>query len=141
MTTKFNQELYAQIKVKKNEPLSSIDQRRVRVVMKEKEKEVTEKASSILAPVKGQAVFPAISIEEIIPPSKKCQTGDKGKEKIGASIWANTRIALALANEVVTPKEIKDISSVPSHEMVSRHVHKLVQVIFLRLSLLVHKLP
>ena len=43
MTTKFNQEFYARIKAKKNEPLSSISQRRLRVVEKEKEKEVTEK--------------------------------------------------------------------------------------------------
>ena len=126
MTTKFNQELYARIKVKKNEPLSSIDQQRVRVVMKEKEKEVIEKASSILAPVKGQAVSPAISIKEIIPPSKKRQTGDKGKEKIGASVWTDAGTALALVNEVVTHEEIKDISSVPSHKMVNFHVHKLV---------------
>ena len=33
------------------------------------------------------------------------------------------------ANELLTPGEMKEISSVPSHEMVIRHVHKLVQVI------------
>ena len=43
MTTKFNQEFYAQIKAKKNESLSSIGQCRLRVVEKEKEKEVIEK--------------------------------------------------------------------------------------------------
>jgi len=46
MTTKFNQELYAKIKAKKNEPLSSISMRRLRVVEKEKEKEVVEKGLS-----------------------------------------------------------------------------------------------
>ena len=35
------------------------------------------------------------------------------------------------ANELLTHKEMRGISSVPSHEMVSRHVHKLIQVIFL----------
>ena len=39
-------------------------------------------------------------------------------------------MTLAQANEVVTPKELKEISSVPFHEMVNHHVHKLVQVIF-----------
>ena len=34
-------------------------------------------------------------------------------------------------NELLTHKEMREISNVPSHEMVSRHVHKLVQVIFL----------
>ena len=30
------------------------------------------------------------------------------------------------ANELLTPGEMKEISSVPFHKMVSRHVHKLV---------------
>ena len=38
------------------------------------------------------------------------------------------------ANELLTPGEMKEISSIPSHEMVSRHVHKLVQVILLILD-------
>lgn len=57
--------------------------------------------------------------------------GDKGKEKVGATVWDDVRTTLAWAYEVVTPKELKEISDVPFHEMVSRHVHKLVQVIFL----------
>ena len=67
--------------------------------------------------------------------------GDKGKEKMGASVLVDVGTTLARANKVVTPEEMKEISGVPSHEMVSRHVHKLIQVIFLRLSLLIHKLP
>ena len=39
------------------------------------------------------------------------------------------------ANELFTLREMKEISSMPFHKMVSRHVHKLVQVIFLILSL------
>ena len=46
MMTKFNQELYAKIKVKENEPLSSIGQRKVKIIEKEKEKDTTEKSSS-----------------------------------------------------------------------------------------------
>jgi len=38
------------------------------------------------------------------------------------------------ASEFLTLKEMREISSVPSHEMVSRHVHKLVQVAVLFLS-------
>ena len=37
---------------------------------------------------------------------------------------------MAPANEIVTSEELKEISSVPSHDMVNRHVHKLVQVTF-----------
>ena len=42
------------------------------------------------------------------------------------------------AHEVVTLEEMKEISEVPSHEMVSHHVHKLVQVISIRPLLFVH---
>ena len=54
MTTKFNQELYTWIKAKKNKPLSSISQWRLRVVEKEKDKEVAEKGSSTPALDEGR---------------------------------------------------------------------------------------
>ena len=53
--------------------------------------------------------------------------GSKGKEKVGSSIWYDAEVAMDHANELLTPGEMKEISSIPSHEMVSRHVHKLVQ--------------
>ena len=130
MPTKFNQELYAKIKAKKNEPLSSIGLRRLRVVEKEKEKEVMEKGSSTPTLDEGRAAFPSVSIEEMVPRGKKRKTGDKGKEKVRASIWADVGTAMALANEIVTLEDLKEISTVPSHEMVNRHVHKLVQVFY-----------
>ena len=39
MTSKFNKEMYRKIKEKKNEPLSSIGQKKLRFTDKEKEKE------------------------------------------------------------------------------------------------------
>ena len=39
MTSKFNKEMYRKIREKKNEPLSSIGQRKLRFTDKEKEKE------------------------------------------------------------------------------------------------------
>ena len=59
--------------------------------------------------------IPALSIKEITPHAKKHKTCDKGKEKMGASVWADAETALARANEVVTPEELKEISGVPSH--------------------------
>ena len=50
MTSKFNKEMYKKIREKKNEPLSSIGQRKLRFTdkekEKEKEKEIVEKGSS-----------------------------------------------------------------------------------------------
>ena len=61
--------------------------------------------------------------------------GNKGKEKVGSSVWSDAEVAMDRANELLTFGEMKEISSIPSHEMVSRHVHKLEQVILL---ILVH---
>ena len=44
-------------------------------------------------------------------------------------------MAMDRASELLTPGEMREISSVLSHEMVSRHVHKLVQVTVLLLPL------
>ena len=62
------------------------NKRRVRVVEKEKEKEVIEKGSSTPIPEEGQVASLADSVEEIIPRLKKRRTGDKEKEKVRASV-------------------------------------------------------
>lgn len=100
------------------------------VIKKEKDKRVTEKSSSTSTLDEGRVASPGLSVEEITPRAKKRKTGDKGKEKVGASVWADARTTFARANEVVTPKELKEISGIPSHEMVSRHIQKLIQIIF-----------
>ena len=51
------------------------------------------------------------------------------KEKVGASIWDDTKMALMRAHNVVMTKKLKEISRVPSHEMVNYHIHKLIQVV------------
>ena len=77
----------------------------------------------------GQVASPSISVEEVARPSKKQKVVNKGKEKVGSSVWSDAETTMDHANELFTPGEMKEISSVPSHEMVSRHIHKLVQVI------------
>ena len=95
MTSKFNKEMYKKIKEKKNEPLSSIGQKKLRFTDKEREKEKEK---------------------EMV-------------EKVGSSIWSDAEAVVDRVNEFFTLGEMKEISSTPSHEMVNRHVHKLVQVI------------
>lgn len=85
-----------------------------------------EKGSSTPTLEEGQVASPSVSLEEVTPRAKKRKTGDKGKGKVGASVWVDVGTALARANEALTPKELKEISGMPSHEMVSHHVHKLV---------------
>ena len=124
--------MYMKIKRKKNEPLSSIGQRKLKIVDKEKEKEseTAERGSSTPTLDEGRIASPTLSLKEVVPPPKRRKIGDKGKEKVGFSIWANARAAMVRANKLLTPTEMKEISNVPSREMVNQLVHKLVQVIF-----------
>ena len=123
--------MYAKIKAKKNEPLSSIGQKTLRITDKEKEreKEVVERGSSTPTLDEGRTASLAVSLEEV-PAPKKRKTGYKGKEKVSSTTWADAEAAMTQANELLTPEKMKEISLVPSHEMVTQHVHKLVQVIF-----------
>ena len=90
-----------------------------------------EKGLSTPALDEGRVASPTLFVEEITPHHKKRKTSEKGKEKVGASVWAEFEMVLAWANEIVTPDELKEISGIPSHEMVNCHVHKLVQVTLL----------
>ena len=135
MTSKFNKEMYKKIKEKKNEPFSSIGQKKLRFTDKEKEKEKEKEmverglSTTILELVDGQEASPGVSVEEVAHPFKRLKVGSKGKEKVGSSVWSDAEVIMDRVNEFFTLGEMKEISSTPSHEMVSRHVHKLVQVI------------
>ena len=135
MMSKFNKEMYKKIREKKNEPLSSIGKKKLRFMdkekEKEKEKEMVKRGSStpILELVDGQKASPGVSVEEVARPFKRQKVGSKGKEKVGSSVWSDAEVAVDRAHEFFTPGEMKEISNTPSHEMVSRHVHKLVQVL------------
>ena len=144
MTSKFNQEMFKKIGEKKNELLSSIGQRKLRFTDKEKEKEkereIVKRGSStpVLELEDGQEASPGVSVEEVARPLKKQKVGSKEKEKVGSSVWSDAEAAVDCAHELFTPVEMKEISSTPSHEMVSHHVHKLVQVL---LPVFIHLLP
>ncbi|KAL0015584.1 hypothetical protein SO802_002653 [Lithocarpus litseifolius] len=73
MATKFSQEMYAKMKAKKKELLSSISQKRPRAV----EKEPVKKASSALVIQKPRITSPTVSLEELTPCPKKSRSGDK----------------------------------------------------------------
>ena len=103
---------------------SSIRQKRERVV----QKEVTEKASSTLVLQEPQAASPMVSLSEITHHQKKHKSGDKGKDKVGASVLEDAATALGRVRNIVTPNDLKELSRVPSHEIVNSHIHKLVQV-------------
>ena len=137
MTTKFNQDMYAKMRSKKNEPLSNHGKRTMRVIGKGLP--ATPAApialAALIAPVvpcteATRVASSVTSAKEItIPISKRPYLTDKGKEKANScvsSIWDDAELAIERAHEVVTTEELKVFSGMPSNEVVGRHIHKLV---------------
>ena len=62
----------------------------------------------------------------VTPPT----THSKGKSKIGKSVWEDPTTALGRAHDVIMDEELKGLASIPYHELVSNHIHKLVQVFY-----------
>ena len=133
MTTKFNKDMYTKMRAKKGEPLSNIGKKTVRV---------TERGSSgvpvtSITPVVSGAettrtTSPSTSVEELpTPVSKRPRLSEREKEKADprlSTIWGDERLALDRAHGVVTAKDLKVFSRVPSNTVASRHIHRLVQV-------------
>ena len=95
MTTKFNQGMFAKMRVKKNEPFSNLGNMVVRVV--EKGVSVT-----LATPVTEsmRIASSATLVEEITPRLKKQRMVDKGKDKAdscSSSIWDDVGLALMRA--------------------------------------------
>ena len=78
MMTKFNQKMYAQIKAKRNEPLSCL-RKKVECVVKKG----TPITSATSIPEATKAASTTTSLEELTPHPKRQRTLAKGKEKVG----------------------------------------------------------
>ena len=126
---KFNQGMYAKMRAKKNEPLSTLRVRTMRIVKKgvsitpaTPDTETTRIASL------------ATSIEKIAPLRKKQRVANKGKNKAdsrSSSVWDDAGLVLARAQKAFTAEELRAFSGISSKEVVGRHLHKLVQVVYL----------
>ena len=133
MTTKFNKDMYAKMRSKKDEPLSNLGKKTVRVTGKC----TGPTPLSFVHPIASETTrttSPTTSIEEIpTPDSKRPRMTDKEKEKEkvdtrSSTIWDDERLAVDRAHKVVTPADLRALSDMSLNEVASRHVHKLVQV-------------
>ena len=80
MMTKFNKDMYARMRNKKDEPLFAIGTKSV---------PVTDRGAPILTVlpssptlVTARMASPTLSIEELTPRNKRLRVGDKQKEKV-----------------------------------------------------------
>ena len=74
---------------------------------------------------------PSTSVEELpTPVSKRPRMSEREKEKSdprSSTIWSDERLAVDKAYGVMTAEDLKVFSRVPFNNVVSHHVHKLVQ--------------
>ena len=133
MTTKFDKDMYAKMRTKKDEPLSNIGKKMVHIMRRGS----PAIAATSITPVASGAEMtrtasPSTSIEELPTlASKRPHLSSKEKEKADprtSTIWSDERLAVDRAHGVITAEDLKVFTRVPSNTMASRHVHRLVQV-------------
>ena len=130
MTTKFNKDMYARMRNKKDEPLSAIGTKSIRIT--DRGTPILAALLSSLTSVLARAVSPTPSVKELTPHNKRLRVGEKQKEKVDSrpsSIWDDAGVSVAKAQDIFSADEIKVFSRLPADDVARRHLHKLVQVI------------
>ena len=98
MTTRFNKDMYPKMRSKKDEPLSNVGKKGVRV---------TGKGPSVLPPTNATPIVSGVenvrkaslatSVEKIPTPSSKRQRvsgKEKEKERVGSTVWDDEGMAV-----------------------------------------------
>ena len=129
MITKFNKDMYARIRSKKDEPLSALGTKSVCI---------TDKGIPILAALPfsptsapARVASPTPLVEELPPCNKRLRVGEKQKEKVDSrpsSVWDDVGVSVARAQDTFSANELKVFSGVPAEDVARHHLHKLVQV-------------
>ena len=133
MMTKFNKDMYAKMRLRKDKPLSNIGKKAVRITRKGPSAIPATSVTPVVSGVKmTRTASPSTLVEELpTPVSKRPRLFEREKEKTDPhsyTIWSDKRLAVDRAHGVVTAEDLKVFSGVPFNTVASRHVHRLVQV-------------
>ena len=129
MMKKFNKDMYARMRNKKDEPLSALRTKSVHIT--DRGAPILAALPSSLTSVPTGVASPTPSVEELTPRNKRLRVGEKQKEKVDSrpsSIWDDAGVSMARAQDIFSTDEMKLFSGVPANDVVRRHLHKLVQV-------------
>ena len=113
--------------------MSNIGKRTMRITRKAPSVTSTVSITPIVSSTKtARMALLATSVEEIpTPASKRPCLSNKEKEKADSflsTIWDDERLAVEMGHGFVTAEDLKVFFGVPINEVVTRHVHELVQV-------------
>ena len=134
MMTKFNKDMYAKMWSKKDEPLSSIGKKGIRVTGKGSSVTPVTSATPIVSAVETvRTASPAASVEEIpTPSSKRLRVSGREREKADShpsTVWSDGGLAMDRAHGLVTAEDMKVLNGIPFNVVANQRVHKLVQVV------------
>ena len=126
--------MYAKMRSKKDEPLSSIGKKGVCVMGKGLLVTPVTSVTPIVFTVETvRTASPATSMEEIpTPSSKRLCTSGREREKANShssTVWSDGGLAMDRAHGVVTAEDLKALIGVPFNVVANQQVHKLIQVI------------
>ena len=121
------------MRAKKDEPLSNIGKKTVRITGKGPSAVLATSITPIVSSTKTtRMASPSTSIEELpTPVSKRPRFSRKEKEKAdprSSTIWSDERLAVDRAHGFIMVEDLKVFSGVPFNTVTSRHDHRLVQV-------------
>ena len=128
MKTKFNKDMYARMRGKKDEPLSALGTKSVRIADRGAPILVLP-FSPISAPARGASLTPLVG--EVPPRNKRLRAGEKQKEKVDSRpscVWDDVGVSVARAQETFSADELKVFSGVLADDVARRHLRKLMQV-------------
>ena len=126
MTTKFNKDMYARMRGKKDEPLSALGTKFVRI---------TDRGALILAlpssptSAPARSASPTPSVEEVPPRNKRLRAREKQKEKVDAKpscVWDDAGVSVARSQETFSADKLKVFSAMLVDDVARRHLHKLM---------------
>ena len=116
MNTRFNKARYAELKKESEEaqPGSALKRRHLK-----KGGDLDKSSASPIVPKVLETLLPSptISIEELSPPLRS--SNDKDKVKFVSSFWDDPRLAVAKAYDGISMDELKQLSSIDSHDLVT----------------------
>ena len=103
MTTKFNKDMYTKMRAKKDEPLSNIGKKAVRITGRGSPAVPVTLITPVVSGTETtRTVSPSTSIEELpTPASKRPRLSSKDKEKVDSrtsTIWSDERLAVDRAH-------------------------------------------
>lgn len=119
---------------KKDEPLSNIGKRTVRVTGKGNSVAPAAFVNLVVSGVEMTRTASSTTfVEEIsaTPVSKRPWLSKREKEKVdsrSSTLWSDEKLVVDRAHEVVTTTDLEVLSGIPFNDVAARHVHKLVQV-------------